>query len=102
VRFTVSAPCPVAALAPLLDLPVWASAPPERIFDLVPRDVMRDPSLHPAHHARIVSADLRWPLHATRLDDRWIVLDGFHRLARAVLEGRAEMEVAEVPLDAIA
>src|SRR6478672_6240179 len=79
----------VVDLEPLLDLPWWADG--DRRFRVSPAAVLACPGLHPDHDRRIADADLAFPLHLTRLDGRLTILDGVHRLARAVREGRPEV-----------
>ncbi|MCB9677410.1 MAG: hypothetical protein H6737_20045 [Alphaproteobacteria bacterium] len=90
---------PVAALEPHLDLAYWASAPPERIFDLRPRDVLADPARFPGHTARIDAAELRWPLRVAEIEGMTLVLDGLHRLAQAVRQRETLVRVVSVDID---
>jgi hypothetical protein len=85
----------VADLEPLLDLPWWNNG--DARFCLSPAMVLARPGLHPEHDRRIAEADLRFALHLTRLDGRLTILDGVHRLARAVREGRAGVAAQLVP-----
>jgi hypothetical protein len=85
----------VADLEPLLDLPWWKDG--DLRFRLSPATVLATPGLDPEHDRRIAEADLGFPLHLTRLDDRLTILDGVHRLARAAREGRAEVAAQLVP-----
>jgi hypothetical protein len=70
-----------------LELPVWPSAPPSRLFDLKPSDVLRAPAQFPDHWQRLVSAELNYPLELFESFGRWVIMDGYHRLARHQLEG---------------
>ena len=72
----------VADLESLLDLPWWMDN--DVRFCLSPAAVLAKPGLYPEHHRRIAGADLGFPLHLTRLDNRLTILDGVHRLDRAV------------------
>ena len=85
----------VAELEPLLDLPWWKIG--DVRFCLPPATVLARPGLHPEHDRRIAEADLGFPLHLTRLDGRLTILDGVHRLARAMREGRARVAAQPVP-----
>lgn len=85
----------VAELEPLLDLPWWMDG--GRRFCLSPAMVLARPGLHPDHDRRVSEADLGFPLHLTRLDRRLTILDGVHRLARAVRDGREEVAAQLVP-----
>jgi len=90
---------PVQALAWILDHPIWSTRPPEPRFDLRPREVMAGASAYRAHKRRIERANLSLPLivHAHR--GRRVVLDGLHRLARAVQERNATLPAKEVTLE---
>lgn len=52
------------------------------------RDVeewLRNPTKHPDDMARILRADLSYPI---LLHPSWWVMDGYHRIGRSLLEGR--------------
>jgi hypothetical protein len=67
-----------------LDLPWWRGGDDDW-FKVRPRDVLSDPAGFPEHHARLTRADLRWPIHIIYRRDRWLILDGVHRCAKAEL-----------------
>ena len=77
-----------------LDKPFWSS---ERgkgmIFDLRPRDVLNNPNTHFYHSARITDADLRYPVCLTLYKGNEIIIDGIHRLAKAVSKSFKTIEV---------
>jgi hypothetical protein len=75
-----------------LDLPWWRR---DGVwFQLTPREFVADPSAHPEHMERLVTADLCYPLHVVRRHQRWLILDGIHRLLRAELIGLTNLVVA--------
>jgi hypothetical protein len=81
-------------LAWLLDLPVWTTVPGEARFDLAPRAVLEQPSNFPIRWQRISTVDLIYPLEMFRSDrGRWVVLDGYHRLARHQVEESRDIPV---------
>jgi len=80
-----------------LDRPFWSTRPPQPLFDLRPRDVLRDGSVHEVHAERIRVADLRYPLDVMQCRGRLAILDGIHRLARLESEGADEVRVRRVP-----
>lgn len=82
---------PIRDLEVQLDRAYWATRPPERLFDLTPREVLDGQVPHPAHASRIDGADLRWPLRLLAVHDDVLVLDGLHRLARAHRAGVATL-----------
>lgn len=71
-----------------LDLPVWTTVVGEARWDLSPRMVLKAPDAHPRRWQRILRVDLSFPLELFRRGEQWIVLDGYHRLARYHLEAR--------------
>ena len=87
------------ALAWHLDMPVWPG--PWGPYTVTPNEVLADPVTHAGEHARILRADLAYPLDVYRHRGRWMILDGIHRLARAATLGRMEMQVREVPETAV-
>jgi hypothetical protein len=91
---------PVPELEWLLDAPLWRGAD-GRPFTVRPRDVLREPDAHPWHRDRIASAELGYPIDVTRRGHRWTVLDGTHRLARAIQLGSSSVAVRKVPHEAL-
>lgn len=76
-----------------LDLRAWTTVRGEARWDLSPNMVLRRPDLHTRHWERILDADVAFPLEMFRHDGRWVVLDGYHRLARHHVEERAMVPV---------
>src|SRR5436190_16139057 len=81
-----------------LDLPWWRDNGGP--FAVTPRDVLADPRRHPEQYARTLNADLRFPLHITRHHGRWTIMDGIHRLAKAVLLELERVPAKRVPRSA--
>lgn len=75
----------VADLAWTLDIPFGRDG--DRLFALTMRDVLTDPDAFPAQHARIKAADVSYPIVLNRYRKRTVVLDGYHRLAKATMLG---------------
>lgn len=94
---TPAEPARFDALAWHLELPVWSTVPGEPRFDLRPRDVLERPTISPRHWARIQNADLSRALEQFEQQRRWVIVDGYHRLARAALEGRRTLFVRHHP-----
>lgn len=46
------------------------------------------PEKQPGHFERIKAADLSYPIHIYSFRGSWKILDGTHRLCKAVVEGR--------------
>jgi hypothetical protein len=79
----------VAELAWLFDLPLWQLNGAR--FQVSPSQVRADPARFPDHVRRALASDLGYPIHLAEHRGRLIVLDGYHRLLKAALEGRAEI-----------
>lgn len=78
---------------PWLALPFWSSGS-GMLFDVCPVDVLRDPAYMPHQWDRIMRADLSYPIDVLQgPEERLLLLDGLHRISRAVWEGRRTMEV---------
>lgn len=80
----------VQELAWLFDLPLW-QLKGER-FQVTPRQVRDDPQRFPDHLRRVMDSNLGYPIHLVEHNGRLVVLDGFHRLLKASIEGRAEVD----------
>ncbi|QOR71397.1 hypothetical protein IM660_03605 [Ruania alkalisoli] len=76
---------PVAAFDWLLDLPLWQRD--GRRFQVSPRDVLATPFHYPDHLARVRAADRAYPVHAVERQGGLVILDGYHRLLGAILDG---------------
>ena len=93
-------PCNVLEISALhwhLDYPFWSTRPPGPVFDLMPRAVLASPQEYSRHWDRIVAADLSFPVDVGQFGGRLVILDGLHRLAKAVHSGVTEMEYRLVP-----
>lgn len=49
------------------------------------------------HAGKVFDADLSYPIELYFFKDQWIILDGVHRLAKAVHEGQDNISVRRVP-----
>jgi hypothetical protein len=85
---------PVPELVWQLSLPWWRDG--ERYFVLRPTDVLEAPERYPEQHARTLAADLACPIDITLRQGRWFVLDGVHRLLKAVLVGARTISVRKL------
>ena len=83
-----------------LALPWWRRD--DAWFQISPYEVMARPSCYPEHAERVASADLTYPLHVVRRRQRWLILDGVHRLTRAELLGDADIYVFALTAEDIA
>lgn len=75
-----------------LELPLWAAGGVP--FQVSPAEVAAGPSKHAEQWRRTMAADLGYPLDAyLAAAGRLTILDGVHRLLRAVMEGRTTLRV---------
>ena len=79
-------PVPVDELLWLLDLPLWGWR--GEPFQVTPNQVAADPKKYAVHYARVMWSELDDPIILAERKGRTVVLDGYHRLLRAVIEGR--------------
>lgn len=75
----------VAALRWQLELPMWQYDGVR--FQVRPVDVAADPQRYPHHYARVMAADVSYPIHGIHHRGRIAVLDGFHRLLKTQING---------------
>jgi hypothetical protein len=78
----------------LLHLPLWSSVPNRgMLFDISPREVLKDPERSPHQYGRILAADINYPMDMLLYAGRRWVLDGVHRLSRLSLMSSQEVRV---------
>jgi hypothetical protein len=82
-----------------LDLPFWQEG--ETWFVVRPRDVLKNPDRYPEDRNRIANSSLEHPIHIIWHRERWYILDGIHRLAKAVQLGITTVAVRKVPHDRV-
>jgi len=70
----------VAELSWLLDLPFWTV---DQRTDVRPIEVASNPTAFADEYSRTMCADLSYPINVIWLRNRWVVLDGLHRLLKA-------------------
>jgi len=67
----------------LLDLSLWSSVPNMgMLFNISPREVIRNPGKSAHQTERIQKTDIGYPLDFIVMDGRHWILDGVHRLAK--------------------
>ena len=78
-----------------LDLPYWRHD--GKPFQVTPAQVKADPARYEEHFKRAMAADLDHPLDLMIRSDRWVILDGVHRLLKADLLGLSHVQVRRLP-----
>jgi hypothetical protein len=86
---------PVSDLDWHLDLPFWSVD--DLPFQVTPRQVAAEAHRFSAQYERTLAADLRFPLDVVERTDRLTILDGVHRLLKAVMIGRDRIAVRVLP-----
>ena len=87
----------VADLLWHLDIPIWSCKKGTLACDLYPREVLENPGLHPRHDKRVENCDLSYPLDMMESAGRLVILDGVHRLVKAVMMQQTEIDVRIIP-----
>lgn len=91
---------PIGELTWHFDVPfIWSK--PDGFYDINPREVIDHPELHVEEYERTMRADIRHPIDIMFWKKRWLILDGLHRLMKQVIEGKDEVLVRKIPLEAI-
>lgn len=86
---------PVSELLWHLDVPLW---PADGVgYRLSPRRVIAAPEIHRVEFDRMRAADARYPIEITYHLERWMILDGVHRLLKAFVAGAETIRVRKVP-----
>jgi hypothetical protein len=73
------------------DIPFWGNS------NIKPIDVVLHPELYPTDHLRMIHSDLAYPLDIMYWKNRWLLLDGLHRLLKAQILGLTVVKVRKVP-----
>lgn len=81
-------------------VPFW-NRPDNGYYDLTPDDVLSNPELYRIEMDRIMQADLSHPLDIMFWKNRWLILDGLHRLVKQKQLGVKTLLVRKVPKDFI-
>lgn len=86
---------PIEKLLWHLDVPLWPYE--DRPYELTPRQVLRAPFRYAKEYQRARRANLVFPIEITRFKQRWMILDGVHRLLKAHEDGFETINVRKVP-----
>lgn len=80
-----------------LEMPLWSTEKGKPLFNLKPLSVLENPGLSPIHDIRIDNADLNYPINIMFTTDRFVILDGLHRLAKCTKLNIQTINVRKVP-----
>ena len=88
---------PIAEIEWHLGLPFWSTVPGQPLFDLVPNVALSRLDAYPSHRDKIWAADLNFPIDIMWSEDRFVILDGVHRLAKLKILGDEQAHVRKIP-----
>lgn len=71
------------------------------VYNLTPREVMEHPGEHPEEYQRTMRVDMSHPIDIMENKERWLILDGLHRLMRAKSQGQATVQVRKISREKI-
>lgn len=80
------------------DVPFWENDDGVR-WTVSPWDVIKKAPGSQKELARVTAASLDYPIDILFNKDRWLVLDGLHRLVKAHLQGQKLIKVRKIPRD---
>jgi hypothetical protein len=86
-------------LAWMLELPVWPG--PKGSYTLTPLEVLAEPKVYATEFVRMARVDTSHPIDITYHVDRWVVLDGVHRLLKLYRDGARTVRVRNVPAESL-
>ncbi len=81
------------------DIPFWRK--PKGFYDLSPNQVLTEQDKYRDEFERTMKADLKYPLDIMFWKNRWLLLDGLHRLVKAKYLGMEKVKVRKIPQEAI-
>jgi len=87
---------PIDELLWHLDLPIWDKEGTDD-WNLTPVEVLQNPEREPSHSKKVAESDLNFPIDIMESKGRWVLLDGYHRLARAHQLGHKSVKVRKIP-----
>lgn len=84
----------------ILDIPFWENEQGDIV--ITPREVIQNLDKYPDHRDRIKNSNTSFPLDIMRNKrDKWLTLDGLHRLVKLIIEGENTVNVRKIPLELI-
>lgn len=90
---------PISELEWHFDVPFWFTE--NGYYDLKPREVIENPEKWKEEYDRTMNSNLDYPLDIMHWKNRWLLLDGLHRLVKAKILGLKSVKVRKIPKEAI-
>ena len=91
---------PISELESNLDIPYLEKEGTDD-WNLTLRELISDAKKEPAHYEKVKNAKLEYPIEIYFFEGSWKILDGIHRLCKALLEGKKTISVRKVTDDMI-
>jgi hypothetical protein len=86
---------PITDLSWHFSVPFWFK--PGGKYDLTPQEVLDNPQQFAQEYERIQNSDISHPLDIMLWKDKWLLLDGLHRLVKLHLQGQTVVKVRKIP-----
>ena len=90
---------PIQELEWHFEIPFWNTR--NGYYDLKPIDVIENPKEFSEEFDKVMSSDVVFPLDIMFWKNRWLLLDGLHRLLKLKQLGKQKIKVRKVPTSAI-
>ena len=68
---------------------------------VTPREVIDWPDRYPGEYQRVMQSDTQYPIDIMLWRNRWVILDGLHRLMKQTVTGAGVVRVRKIPTEAI-
>lgn len=81
------------------DIPFWNT--PNGYYDLTPNQVLEDQEKYKEEFERTMKTDLQYPLDIMFWKNRWLLLDGLHRLVKSKQLGLKMVKVRKISKELI-
>lgn len=81
------------------DIPFWSK--PGGFYNLTPNEVLKHPDIYKEEFDRIQQSDLAYPLDIMYWKERWLLLDGLHRLVKTASMNRDTVNVRKISKELI-
>lgn len=72
------------------DLPLWGTD--GESWNLTPRDVINNVPGSAAQRKRVETVDMKYPILIHKKNEKWLIIDGVHRLVWAYLNGQQTIQ----------
>jgi len=82
------------------EIPFW-DKPNGGYYDLTPNEVLADPEKYKEEFERTMRADLSHPIDIMFWKNRWLILDGLHRLVKQKEQGITKVKVRKISQESI-